>query len=181
MSHKREGSPLKKKWSLFLFLSIIALLLVGCNIGEDAASGEKGKETEPITVEEQIVNVIKLNMEMAEKEDLDGYMATIDIDEEIVEDQRRAHQEFFDAYDIDYELLSAEVIEITETTAKVEIVQKAVATYVADGNVYNNHQVTANHNLTLVDGEWKISTTEVDENSIIYLDSNGEPIENTNP
>ena len=62
---------MKRKFSLWTFLCLVALFLLGCGIGENT-SAEKKAEEEPITLEEQVINAIHLNIEMAEKEDLDG-------------------------------------------------------------------------------------------------------------
>lgn len=169
---------MKRKLSLFILFSAVVLSLIGCSLGDNTSSEKEQVEEEPISAEEQVINVIKLNMDYAEKEDLDGYLSTINIPEEFIEEQRQSNQEFFDLFDIDYELLSIEVVELTETTAIVDIVQQTIATEIAEGYMFNHSQLAATHYLDLVDGEWKISATEIDDSSIIYLDANGEPLEN---
>jgi len=182
----------KKKLPLIVATSALALTLVGCGVAEDSDKEVKEevkteevvveKETENVEVDETVdaeqavLDAVELNLQYAETENLDGYMDTLDIPEESVELVRQSTQQLFDAFDLDYEIVSAEVLELNEDSAIVEVVQKTIATDVAEGQLFNNNEALATHTLNLVDGKWKIATTNLDPTSVKMLDKNGDPV-----
>ncbi|ADU32280.1 FxLYD domain-containing protein [Evansella cellulosilytica] len=150
---------------MILVVSIIALFfLAACSPEEEAVAVEPDEveETEEIeeqeeelTEEERILEVIRLNIEAANKKDVDLYLSTIHPELEGFDTQEEELTQFFQENDIKYTAEEVEVIEIGEDEAKVEIVQLNEFALEADT------RAVAIYTMRKYEGEWKIAETEV--------------------
>ncbi|MEN2768537.1 hypothetical protein [Ornithinibacillus xuwenensis] len=105
------------------------------------------------------IDVIHENLKYAEEEDIDPYVDTIA--SAAREATRTQTTQIFELYDIDYEILNAEVVEEQPDSIVVEVQQQSIATFVAEGYQFNDNVSVARHTLINEDGEWKISATEI--------------------
>ncbi len=167
----------------FLFILLMSSLLVstGCmggdeqpldsqseaeatSEGSEAEAEKKSDETEDTKTEVDaneeaaIIKVIEDNLDMAEKEDLDGYMATIDTNSPAFEPTKKIMQDLFDSYDIDYELESVKVKAIDGDNAQVEAVQ---ITKKLDGPEFNDNKSVLIHQMVKTDEGWKVTGTQI--------------------
>jgi len=101
-----------------------------------------------------IVDVVTANLEATEKEDIHAALATVDSESPGYAQTRDTLGRLFLAYDIDYELELANVIEVSDTEAYVYTVYTAKK---IDGPEYNDSRNKQVHRLTKqADGSWKI-------------------------
>ncbi len=187
---------MKKKLMLLAAFSLAVSAMVGCSSDKAEPKEEKEKpvveetekkepaveekvEKDETTVEEvqaEVEKVINDNLKFAEEEDIDAYMGTLSKEYSGNAEVTASTQVLFDAYDIDYEVIDVKVVESSEEQVTVEVKQKAIATKVEEGYTFQNHIATAVHTLVKEDGQFKFSVTETLEDSIEYLDEEGNPI-----
>lgn len=129
-----------------LFILLIAGFLIGC-------SGEIDVEDE--VAAEEVKQVVADNIESLNNKDIDGYLDTII--ESAHEATRTETEAFFQRYDIEYELVSSNIIEEEEDQYRVEAYQEAKAISVPIGEEYRDHVAVNIHTLIKENGEWKIS------------------------
>jgi hypothetical protein len=109
--------------------------------------------------------VVRENIRAMNTKDLDKMMATIDSQSDSYEKTKDLAGRLFAAYDLRYELDSANVIEKTDENAKVECVQ---TTRKVSGPAFRDNRIRIVHLLRNVDGEWKIYGSKMLK--IDYLD-----------
>ncbi|MCX6142669.1 MAG: hypothetical protein NTZ35_05555 [Ignavibacteriales bacterium] len=109
--------------------------------------------------------VVRENIRAMNSRDLEKTMATIDEQSESYDKTKELARQLFAAYDLRYELDSANVIEKTEEEAKVECVQ---TTRKVSGPAFRDNRIRIVHLLRNVDGEWKIYGSQMKK--IDYLD-----------
>ncbi|PLS15083.1 hypothetical protein CVD28_24935 [Bacillus sp. M6-12] len=185
---------MKKTMSLFLLSTAVSVALVGC---AEEKTTEQSKEKAPelqevvkntkaqktelekaLEVENQIKQVVLDNIKYAEEENSQKYMETFTFpNNETYEYNLKLMNAVFKNYDLDYEVLSADVIERVDNYAKVEVVQKYIAKSIAEGLGYTNNMATYTLTLELIDGKWKIVNSELDPSKTKVLDENGNVIE----
>jgi len=109
--------------------------------------------------------VVRENIRAMNSRDLEKTMATIDEQSESYDKTKDLARRLFAAYDLRYELDSANVIERTDDQAKVECVQ---TTRKVSGPAFRDNRIRIVHLLRNVDGEWKIYGSQMKK--IDYLD-----------
>lgn len=126
--------------------------------GADDLKPAADQPARPDKADAEIIAVVKKNLEMAQQEDLEGYMSTIAEDSPAYEPTRESMRQIFEIYDLSYELPEVRVLEKTEDTARVYFVQ---ITRKVSGPEFLDNQVTGRHQLKKIKGVWKIFLTEV--------------------
>ncbi|WP_078555910.1 hypothetical protein [Bacillus alkalicellulosilyticus] len=115
-------------------------------------------EPEPLTDEEQIIEVIEKNAMAAKIEDIELYMGTIHSRSPLYESTETTMLELFATYILDYSIDEVEVVRISGNVAEVRFVQTTVK---IEGPEFNDNVIEGIHVLRLEDGEWKIFETQV--------------------
>lgn len=181
---------------IWITAMLLVSLLVMAACGTDNEKDQKGTENNNASEEKVIVDentkieesmteeeleeialaVLEANVKYAETEELDKYLNTLS-SEANNEETIASIEELFDAFNLDYDLLDVEIQSITHEEATIFVTQKTVATEIVDGYQFKHHIVDATHTLINENGNYKIYTTEVHQESIQYLDANGEPLE----
>lgn len=139
--------------------TFILALLVGCS-----NTDENKKSDNPAAVAE-VKQVLQNNYTFSQEEDMKGYLNTIVKSGR--EDTRRELEGFFENYDINYELLSFEVLEEEADRIVVEAEQRAKATFIAEGQSYHDHIATSEYTFVKEDGEWRISESQLTNTELI--------------
>jgi ketosteroid isomerase-like protein len=133
---------MKKAFAVLLAL-ILGIAVAGCSI--------KSR----VSPEEQVLAVVQQNLDAFNKEDVDGYMKTMDV--ENVDETVNYMKQLFSQYDLKAELSDMKVTKIEGNEAEVSCVQ---ITKKISGPDFQNNKTTAVHYLKKVNGEWKIYKTE---------------------
>ena len=133
-----------------VLIALITSLIVGC-------SDEIEVENEEAAAE--VKQLLEHNIKSLDEEDLDGYLSTIV--ESAHEGTKSQTEQHFRDYDIDYELLSMIVVEEEENKYVIEAQQKAEAVSTPNGEEYRDHISLNRHTFEKVDGEWKITGSNV--------------------
>jgi PBP1b-binding outer membrane lipoprotein LpoB len=167
----------KNKKIVALSLGTIAVLsLVGCSsdVKEETAkkaeptvdvdkvekqTTEKVAEEAPVDMEISLEEAIYANALDMEEENVEGYMDDIVIAEDQVEMTKQALTQLFEAIDATYQITKINVLEETNTTAKVEVTQVTKAVEKTEG--FQDNETTTIHTMEFVDGKWKFVTSEV--------------------
>lgn len=181
---------MKKLSSLAVILILLLLLVAACSSSNAGNSAKEDVEEEKVVITEnteitdsmteeelkQIVEkVMEANLKFSEEENLDAYIKTL-ASEYNTEESRASIQELFDLFDLDYELVDIEILEISKESAMVKVTQKTIAKQITEGYQFSNHIVSATHNLENENGFFKVKSTITDQDSIQYLDENGNPL-----
>ena len=144
---------MKRVFILVLTTIIAGIFASGCDT------------TTEIENDNEVTLVLYQNMRAAEDENLVAYMATIHELSPMYAATEQQMKQFFNTYDLEYELKDIEVIEKFEQEARVKFVQ---ITRKVSGPAFRNNKVTGIHILRKSDGKWKIYNTETEK--IEYLD-----------
>ena len=129
-----------------LTLIALAVSVALANPGSAGVDDDSGDDDE-----DAIVAVVYANLEAAEDEDLDAYMATIHEDSALYENTESIMVLLFDTYDLDYEVDDLEILEITKNEAEIRLVQ---ITRRIRGPEFDDNEATVVHTLRRSDGEW---------------------------
>ena len=135
------------KHALLLTTLLIATLLVfnGCGVDE--------------TVQADIDNFIKANVQHAQNEDIEAYMKDLSTNNEQRNTTRARAAELFVDYDLSYTLDSIEIKSAKNENAEVEV---TISTRKEAGEKeFNNNQVKMLYTLVQEGGNWKIKETLV--------------------
>ena len=109
-------------------------------------------------IKEQVLQVIKKNLEATEAEDVNGVLATIHEDSPQLQSTKNGMAFIFKNYDMKYKLLDAEVISISNDEVQVYYKQRTEA---VKGSGFTNRDAAGIHILKKSkDGKWKIFKTE---------------------
>jgi len=125
-------------------LVISVFLLWGCGVG--------------IPEDEVLISVIEKNLQMSRDEDADGFLATIHEEAAGYSTIKQGLEQMFDAYDFNYELKEADVLEKSRDKARVHFIQ---ITKKVSGPEFQDNELEGIHTLKRSKGEWKILNTEV--------------------
>lgn len=125
-----------------IFILILAIGIFGC-----------GDEKYP-TVE----SVVYANVNYLNKEDMTGYMSTIDPQSGDYNRTEELLNQLFSQYDLNYKIEKLKVTQIDESSATAEFTQ---LTTKLKGPEFKNNRITGIHNLKFRNGSWKISSTKV--------------------
>ena len=133
--------------SCLLILSLFLIMFIfGCSRG--------------VTVEEQIENVVRLNLEAFNNEDLETYMSTISNAPHSLENDRNNLTEFFAKYDVHAEIESLVIKDILEHSGKATVVQ---ITRKKDKSDFKDYKMKVIHTLVNKDGTWRIIHSNIIE------------------
>lgn len=135
-----------------VLMLILCLLLVFTFVSCDS-------DSEEMTPEEEVIRVVKDNLNAMNDEDVDAYMESISASSDLFEATKQQMQAIFSMYDLEVSIEEIEVIEVNDTDAKVRVKQKTINNNDAD---FQTNVTTAVHTLSKVDGEWKIVMTSIE-------------------
>ncbi|HAV91817.1 TPA: hypothetical protein DCW38_01370 [candidate division WOR-3 bacterium] len=136
---------------LLFVLMFLAVILAGC-----AENSE----------EQSIKNAIISNMDAMNKEDAAQYMSTIYNDGSgLYESTENLIATLFEGYDLESEILSIEVLEITDNTAKIKVKTKTIR---KSGGVFKDNEATMIHYMFKEGSVWKIQNSTIE--NINYID-----------
>ncbi|WP_156291272.1 hypothetical protein [Oceanobacillus salinisoli] len=121
------------------------------------AVGNPGAEEELSDEAQEAIQVVHDNIKFSEEEDLKGYVDTVS--SEIKEEIQMLAADIFQNYDIENEILSTKVMEENEDTIVLQVEQKSVATYISEGNEFEDNISIVQHVLNREVGEWKIASS----------------------
>lgn len=108
-------------------------------------------------IKEEVIEVIKKNMEYSEKEDVEGVLSTIHEDSPQLQSTKNGMDYVFKNFDMKYTLLEAEVVSITDDEVQVLYKQRTEA---VKGVGFTNQDAVGIHILRKSkDGHWKIYKT----------------------
>ena len=102
-----------KKYIKFLVLLLIAAALFNC-----VSTQEK-----ELSAEDQVIEVLKINLQAAIDEDLELYMETIHPESPVFGNTESIMIYLYENFDLDYELEEYKIQEITDETADVWVIQ----------------------------------------------------------
>lgn len=158
----------------WILITVLLLLLISCDSKEETQQNQnlppqqnytpppqqriiQKQENIDSTAAEEIIAVIKENLEATKLEDKERVMATIHKDSPQYGSTVQGLEFVFANYDLEFNLEKAEVIEVSESDAKVYYVQttRAIA-----GPGFTNKKDEGIHHLKKYKGEWKIFETE---------------------
>lgn len=135
---------------------------------------EKSMKEEGLTEEEKEAvakakKVIQLNLEYAEKEDLEKYLSTLNTKDMDLE--RESSKYVFEELDLKYNIVGEiDAVEISSDLSKIKLkVTQETIGKSKDGN-FKSNRLVATHTLSLIEGEYKITETIIDEGSFEYLE-----------
>lgn len=106
----------------------------------------------------EIIALIRKNLQANEKEDLQAIMQTIHEESPIYKPTQRISKMLFAKYDLHYQLVSAKVLEETPEKARVEFIQ---ITRKVSGPAFKDNKISGIHTLKKSNGRWKIFATEI--------------------
>lgn len=124
---------------------------------------------------EKAFEVLKRNIIASNNEDIEGYLATMETQDEaltrITQEQMFKDFNIFNNFSSDVEVLSV-LDDLSEI--KLRVTYDIISTEPVDS--FQNQRLTAVHILELVEGRYKITATKVEPSSIFLIDDKGEPI-----
>jgi ketosteroid isomerase-like protein len=157
----------------FFFLSILFVSFPGCESkNEERILPERKptlpprqQEQKPITkqanidpkIADEIIAVIRENIEATKVEDLKRVLATIHEDSPQLKSTKEGMQFVFSSYDLDFILEEVKVIELNGDDAKVYYVQ---FTTNRGGQQFAENRTAGFHFMKKSNGNWKIYKTE---------------------
>lgn len=118
-----------------------------------AVSCKSQKENAQAAIDE----LIKNNAALFQKEDLEGYIATLDPESPEIADTKVMMAELFSKYDLKINIESIRVLKVNEDKADVEVEQ---VTEKVTGGDFRNNRVKIVHHLKKIGGAWKISGSD---------------------
>lgn len=113
----------------------------------------------------EIISVIYENLRAAQDEDLEAYMATIHEQSPIYASTEQLTSQGFDSYDLTYDLEYVQVIEKSDSEARVDFVQ---TTRKVNGPAFRDYKITGIYILRKSSEKWKIYLLRTQK--IEYLD-----------
>lgn len=130
-------------------MSRFFILVVSAVAVFSAFSCASSKEKEKAAIEE----LVKNNAALFVKEDLVGYIATLDPESPEIADTKAMMAELFSKYDLKINIESVRVLKVNEDKADVEVDQ---VTEKVTGGDFRNNRVKIVHHLKKINGAWKI-------------------------
>ncbi|RKQ34701.1 hypothetical protein [Oceanobacillus halophilus] len=163
-----------KKGLLILLMGALLIFTTACgtSVEEEATDSENtGEETNASTETEEAneaevaIAVVEDSLKYAQEEDLDGYLNTFVTD--VQDDKRTVMEETFANFDLEYEIITTDVVIESTATMVLDFNLKTVATDVTEGQEFVDNIATVQYNMNKEDGEWKIYSTEIVEEAPI--------------
>jgi hypothetical protein len=143
------------RFKIVLFVSIFLMSACGLGISEEERN--------------EVFSLIEWNLYYARTEDLNGYMWTIHPDSPVYSETEPQMAMLFREYDLAYSIEEWEIISINSQSARVRVVQ--TTRRVSGAEPFRDNLVEAIHTLRKdAEGEWKIYSTEIREDSLEFLD-----------
>jgi hypothetical protein len=147
----------RKKRIGLLVLLFFALGLAGCSSAPEVPEG----------VTDQIMEIVRWNLNYASNEDLAGYMWTIHEDSPGYSQTQSMMEVAIDDFDLDYQLVTSELVSYSGDTAKVQVTQ--ITRSKGSDPAFRDNQLLAVHTLKLSgDGKWKIYSSNFSD--VEYLE-----------
>lgn len=133
---------------------------------------------EQVIVAKKVVEVFLLNVEAAEKEDMELYLSTVISN--LVEVLKDSIEPVFEQFNLTYNVVGdIEVVSVAEDLSKVEIKVTQDTLKVEPNQAFTDNRLTANHTLILEEGEYRLAGSVVDPSSVEYLEDIQEAIKNS--
>ena len=141
---------------IVITLLAAAFLFAGC-------LQKEGADSEKISPDERqaIISVLQANIKAAENENLNGFMQTIHPDSPAFESTRSFMKKAFAEYDFNYEIVEANVLEVSGDVARVSYIQ--ITRKKSGPDAISDNQVRGEHILKKADGRWKIYSTNAQQ------------------
>lgn len=141
---------------IVITLFAAAIVLAGCSQKESVEGADSGK----ISPDERqaIMSVLRANIKAAENEDINGFMRTIHPDSPAFESTRSFMKQAFAEYDFSYEIVEANVLEVSGDVARVSYIQ--ITRKKSGPDAIADNQMQGEHILKKTDGRWKIYSTK---------------------
>lgn len=153
------SQPKSSSTNVAIFLVILAFavaLVVGFLVIKNASMGPE---------KDAVLAVIRENLDACRRNDIEGIMATMDPQSPKYEQTRNVMEQMMSQqYVLSYEMKEARVTSISDTEARVHVVQ---VTRKISGPDFRDNEVTVTDILVKRDGQWKLSDTIVEH--INYL------------
>lgn len=148
---------------------VVVFGLSGCK-KDDVPAGGAAAANEPAkpdsssgstegTVESQLNAMMAGQIEAMNKEDVDGYMATVDTDSPAYAPTKEAMKKLFDMYDLQATLDDIKVVSSKDDDAEVRTV---ITTKKVKGPQFNDNKVTALHTMKKKDGKWVVVASKIE-------------------
>lgn len=134
-------------------MSKLFVVIISVSFLVFAVSCKSAKEKEKGAIDE----LMKTNADLFEKENLDGYIATLDPESPQIEDTKAMMGELFKKYDLKIKIESVRILKVSEEKADVEVVQ---VTEKVTGGDFRNNRVNIVHHLKKINDAWKISGSD---------------------
>jgi hypothetical protein len=116
-----------------------------------------------------VYRLIEWNLYYARTEDLNGYMWTLHPDSPVYRETENQMAFLFSEYDLLYNIEEWEILSINPQSAHVRVVQ--TTRKLAGPDPFRDNRLEAVHTLRKdAEGNWKIFTTEIREESLEYLE-----------
>lgn len=155
-----------KIWGM-LFVLLIALL-AAC---DDADDDNGGADVDSAT-EAALVEVIERNAVMAQREDLDGYMATIHPSAPGYNETRDVVRQTSRTYDLTYAVSDIRVLSVDGDRARVAV---TLTTRRVAGPEFRDNRIKAFYSMRQYNGEWRIYSQEIDDIDYLRVDPAAQP------
>lgn len=145
---------LVKSLMIALLIMLAAAMLAGC-----------GSDPE----EEAVKQVLSDQLDFLRNEDLEGVMSTMHPESPVYSQTRAIVEQVFELYDLEYDLESVEVVEMSDNQAKLRAVQ---VTRKVSGPELADTRVTAIHTIRKTGSGWKLYESQTESSET--LDSGNE-------
>jgi hypothetical protein len=139
-------------------VTMIPLRFVGEASGRDVSWDGRTKTVYIATTEEQILHVLNQNLIHSQNEDLEGYISTFDPNIVGLEQIKSQVGQINAIYDIKYEFKNIKIISVEKDKASLKLSQYNSK---ISGPEYPDNQVDIIQNVVKVNGEWKLSTSQI--------------------
>lgn len=140
-----------KKILLLLLSVLLVFTFVAC-------------DKEETSEEDIVMAAVQGNYDAMNTEDIDAYMSYINVDSTVFEATEQQIEVMFEVYDVRVKATDMEVIEIEGDVARVRVVQETIN---ENDEAFQDNKSTIVHTLNKVDGDWKITTSEVETTEIL--------------
>lgn len=151
---------------LILVSVALACLAAGCakDMQGDAAAN-LGKKSEPLkagslSAGNELKDVLIRQIAAQNREDVEGYLLTIDPSSPVYAPTESGAKELFEKYDLKVTLDSMEVVDVSENEGKIRMV---ITTVKKAGPAFQDNRMTALNTLKKVNGKWLTYSTEVEK------------------
>jgi hypothetical protein len=153
----------------FIVMGVTLILLAGCQ----ALSAFQGPTATPLPMDAAVKQLMLNNLDSLNKKNLDAYMSTIDPQSPVYATTRQLMVQILASYDLKYTLESMDMIDKTDTTAKVRVVQ---TTKKVKGPAFRDNRIRMVDNLNKTSKGWLIYSTDIED---IYYFDQGTPSSNS--